>query len=122
MKLEDRDQITVPVNGVSLVYPGPTMHGTSVVRWKTAHRSTTVYESAREVLAIHGHAGKTLMVYDGWPVTVGGPPGAPMPVGDHSACLSCAHALGDHVADNASICIAGGCSCCLAEHPEFVPK
>ena len=35
------------------------MDGTAVMRWLTEHRSTTVYESAREVVAIHGHGGKT---------------------------------------------------------------
>lgn len=83
--------------------------GTAVLRWLTKHRSTVVYESAREVLAIHGHGGQTEMRYH-----------APKGV-DGRACSNCAHAWGDHVLDNAGICCAGGCACCLIEHPEFKP-
>lgn len=81
--------------------------GTTVVRWRTQHRSTAVYDSAREAQAIHGHNGATLMRYDGFHDDLG------------LSCSNCAHAMGDHVADNRAICIAGGCSCCLMEHPEF---
>lgn len=107
LRLEDETGIS----GTGVVAEGCVFaDGTAVVRWKTAHRSTTVYESAREVLAIHGHNGKTLMQYDH------------LPGEDQAACLNCAHAIGDHVADNASVCIAGGCSCCLMEHQEFIPS
>lgn len=83
--------------------------GTTVVRWLTAHRSTAIYESAREVLAIHGHGGQTEIRYH--------VPGD----SDDRACSNCAHAWSDHWQDGACICTAGGCSCCLMEHPEFKP-
>lgn len=83
--------------------------GTTILRWLTEHKSTAIYESARELLAIHGHAGKTVIRYN-----------------QHSheskaslACSNCAHAWGDHELDGACICSSGGCSCCLLEHPEF---
>lgn len=106
----DRITDATGVSGTGVVAEGCVFaDGTTVVRWLTAHRSTTVYESAREVLAIHGHNGQTLLRYDGHE----GPAS--------SACSNCAHPWGDHVADGAAICIAGGCSCCLMEHPEFKP-
>lgn len=83
--------------------------GTTVLRWLTEHRSTVVYESAREVLAIHGHGGKTEMRYH-----VG-------PGGDGRACSNCAHPMVGHWMDNAGICACGGCQCSLMEHPEFKP-
>lgn len=33
--------------------------GTCVVRWRTQHRSTAVYADVEDVVAIHGHGGKT---------------------------------------------------------------
>jgi hypothetical protein len=91
--------------------------GATVIRWLTEHRSTVVYESAREALAIHGHGGKTEIRYH----HVGGPVGLPRSPGDERACSNCAHAWGDHDMDGAAICSTGGCSCCLMEHPEFKP-
>ena len=89
--------------------------GTTVVRWLTEHRSTAIYESAREVLAIHGHGGQTEiryhMLWEG---------GGSKPVDDR-ACSNCAHPWIGHAMDGACICMAGGCSCCLMEHPEFKP-
>lgn len=83
--------------------------GTVAMRWLTTHRSTAIYESAREVVAIHGHGGGTVLRYHR---DEGG--------GDR-LCLNCAHPVDDHCLDNAAICACGGCSCCLMEHPEFIP-
>jgi len=83
--------------------------GTTVIRWLTDKRSTAVYESARDLLAIHGHGGKTELRYH---------------VGrdqDGRACSNCAHPMSAHWQDNAAICTCGGCTCCLMEHPEFKP-
>ena len=33
--------------------------GTTVIRWRTKHRSTTVYESLGDCIRIHGHGGAT---------------------------------------------------------------
>jgi hypothetical protein len=37
--------------------------GTTVVRWLSEHRSTVVWERQESVEAIHGHVGKTEIVY-----------------------------------------------------------
>lgn len=41
--------------------------GTCAVHWRTAHTSTSVYASFGDVLAIHGHGGKTRL--EQWPET-----------------------------------------------------
>jgi hypothetical protein len=33
--------------------------GVCVLRWRAIHRSTAVYDSIDELVAIHGHGGKT---------------------------------------------------------------
>lgn len=83
--------------------------GTAVMRWLTAHRSTAIYESAREVLAIHGHGGATVLRYH------------QDKDADPRVCLNCAHPVAEHWMDGAAICACGGCQCCLMEHPEFIP-
>jgi len=84
--------------------------GTTVMRWLTDKRSTAVYESARDLLAIHGHGGKTEMRYH-----------MPARAMDNRACSNCAHPWVHHELDGACICSCGGCQCCLMEHPEFKP-
>lgn len=37
--------------------------GTAVVRWRSEHRSTVVWENVKSVEAIHGHVGKTEIVW-----------------------------------------------------------
>ena len=37
--------------------------GIVALRWKTAHKSTAIYESIAKVEAIHGHRGKTVVKY-----------------------------------------------------------
>lgn len=76
--------------------------GTTVIRWLTEHRSTSVYANAREAQIIHGHGGMTLFKYD-----------------QHDgrealACSGCGHAWGGHVLDNASLCCVGNCECGLS--------
>lgn len=39
--------------------------GTCVLRWKTGHRSTCVYDSLESLIAIHGHGGKTRVTWLG---------------------------------------------------------
>lgn len=96
------------ISGTGKVAEGAVfMDGTTTLRWLTKHRSTVVYESAREVLAIHGHGGKTVMRYHD--------------TKDERVCLNCAHPIEAHWMDGAGICACGGCSCCLMEHPEFIP-
>lgn len=98
------------VSGVGKVAEGVVFSdGSTALRWLTEHRSTALYESAREVLAIHGHHGATEMRFHG----LKGKEGLP--------CSNCAHPFGAHWMDGAAICSAGGCTCCLMEHPEFKP-
>lgn len=98
------------ISGTGKVAEGAVfVDGTTVMRWLSAHPSTVVYESAREVLAIHGHGDKSEMRYH---VEKGE---------DGRACLNCAHPVSRHWMDGAGICACGGCSCCLMEHPEFLP-
>jgi len=37
--------------------------GTCALRWRTEHRSTAIYPSFKDLLAIHGHDGKTKAVW-----------------------------------------------------------
>jgi hypothetical protein len=37
--------------------------GVSVIRWSTKHRSTAIYNSIMEIEKIHGHDGKTVVVW-----------------------------------------------------------
>jgi len=105
VRLED----ATGISGTGKVAEGAVfMDGTTVMRWLTEHSSTTVYESAREVVAIHGHGGQTILKYHHDKT-------------DEGVCLNCAHPVAEHWMDGAGICACGGCSCCLMEHPEFVP-
>jgi len=89
--------------------------GTAVMRWLTEKRSTATYDSARDLLAIHGHGGKTQLRYHAIGSVVG------YPGFDGRACSNCAHPWSAHELDGAAICACGGCNCCLMEHPEFKP-
>lgn len=39
--------------------------GTAVIRWTSVHRSTAVYADIDELAAIHGHDGRTKVVFLG---------------------------------------------------------
>lgn len=100
------------VSGTGKVAEGVVfMDGTVAMRWLTEHRSTAIYESAREVVAIHGHGGLTVLRYHERNQDK-----------DSRVCINCAHPIVDHWMDGALICACGGCSCCLMEHPEFLPE
>ena len=48
------------VSGTGHVADGIVWHdGTCTIHWRTAHTSTTVFQTFADVLAIHGHGGKT---------------------------------------------------------------
>lgn len=54
------------VSGVGDVAEGVMFtDGTVALRWKTKHRSTCTYDSIADVVAIHGHNGKTLVLWQG---------------------------------------------------------
>lgn len=85
--------------------------GSVAMRWLTETRSTAIYDSARDLLAIHGHGGKTQLRYHTGSARDR----------DGRACSNCAHPMFAHTLDGAGICACGGCNCCLMEHPEFKP-
>ncbi len=59
-----RHEDATGVSGRGLVAEGVEFSdGTCAMRWLTAHRSSTFYESAATLVAIHGHAGKTEVVW-----------------------------------------------------------
>jgi hypothetical protein len=37
--------------------------GTAALRWRTEHTSTAIYSSMTDLVAIHGHGGKTVVVW-----------------------------------------------------------
>ena len=52
------------VSGTGHVADGVVWHdGTVAVRWRTDTRSTVVYDSLADVEKIHGHGGKTRVVW-----------------------------------------------------------
>jgi hypothetical protein len=52
------------VSGTGVIASGVVFEdGTVVLRWSTQHKSTAVYDSVDELLAIHGHNGKTVIKY-----------------------------------------------------------
>lgn len=67
-----RDQDLTGVSGTGIVVQGVEFDdGRVAVRWCTQVRSTAVYDSLDEVLAIHCHSGVTRVVYTGDPFARG---------------------------------------------------
>lgn len=61
-----RDEDETGVSGTGVVAEGMKFQdGTCVLRWLTEHRSTTVFGSIEDLEKIHGHGGKTRIVYRG---------------------------------------------------------
>ncbi len=55
-----RDEDPTGISGVGEIAEGVQFSdGAVVLRWLTEHRSTGVYENLRDLLAIHGHEGRT---------------------------------------------------------------
>lgn len=53
------------VSGIGVVAEGVIFSNTKViVSWLTIHKSMTVFDSLAEMLAIHGHGGATVVVWD----------------------------------------------------------
>ena len=60
-RLRRNDDVT-GVSGTGYVADGVRFgDGTHVLRWRTSHRSTAIYASGEDVVAIHGHDGKTAL-------------------------------------------------------------
>lgn len=52
------------VSGTGVVAEGIEFtNGKVVINWLTKHRSMAIYENIKEAEAIHGHGGKTKLVY-----------------------------------------------------------
>lgn len=59
-----RDEDETGVSGTGTVGEGVEFeNGVCVLRWKTATSSTTIFNSMKELLKVHGHGGKTRVVY-----------------------------------------------------------
>lgn len=68
----DRVEDESGISGTGIVAEGVVFtDGTTVLRWKTKNRSTSVYASLAELKAIHGHGGKTRVVVCGDPFSRG---------------------------------------------------
>jgi hypothetical protein len=65
--------------------------GACAMRWLTAHRSTAVYASISDLIHIHGHGGKTQIVFDD--------------------CPGCEHDWRHHWMDNCGGCDVHPCQC-----------
>lgn len=59
-----RDADATGVSGTGIVAEGVVFEdGTAALRWKTQRTSTAVYASVDDIVAIHGHNGKTKVVF-----------------------------------------------------------
>lgn len=59
-----RDADATGVSGTGVICEGVQFtDGTCVLRWLTDHRSTAVYASMDDLVAIHGHDGATRVVW-----------------------------------------------------------
>jgi hypothetical protein len=60
--LLDRDVDVSGVSGTGVVAEGVVFtDGTVVIRWTVEYRSTAIYASVADLMAIHGHDGSTRM-------------------------------------------------------------
>jgi hypothetical protein len=60
------------VSGTGHVADGIVWHdGTCTVHWRTAHTSTTVFQTFADMVAIHGHGGKTRVHFAEHPFNLG---------------------------------------------------
>lgn len=80
-------------------------NGWCAMVWLTAHTSCAFYTSIDEVTAIHGHAGKTHIVFDDPEVK--------------EVCPDCSHAVSDHWMDNCGGCFIWPCQCNLMNAPKW---
>lgn len=59
-----RDVDETGISGVGIVAEGiQFMSGRCVIEWRTEFRSIGIYESVEDLIAIHGHNGKTRVVW-----------------------------------------------------------
>lgn len=66
-----RFQDATGISGTGVVAQGVQFDdGTCAMRWLSTHRSTALYETARDVQLIHGHGGLTRLVWVDPPVAI----------------------------------------------------
>lgn len=59
-----RDEDESGVSGTGVVAEGIKFtNGVCVVNWTTPHRSLGIFDSVADLVAIHGHGGKTRVVF-----------------------------------------------------------
>lgn len=57
-----RNEDETGISGTGVVAEGVEFsHGECVISWMTTHRSIGVYPNIKELINIHGHAGKTVV-------------------------------------------------------------
>jgi hypothetical protein len=91
------------ISGTGRVAEGVIFHsGKVVLAWLTEHKSVAVYDDLKTCHAIHGHGGKTEIVFN------------------EELCPYCGHMLNDHWGDGCGLCMHGcqdatipGCYCVL---------
>jgi hypothetical protein len=60
LRMEDESGIS----GTGVIAEGVEFtDGVVVMRWTTDHKSTAIYESVKDVQTIHGHGGKTQIIW-----------------------------------------------------------
>lgn len=61
-----RDEDESGVSGTGEVAEGVLFSNSkAVITWKTIHKSVCIYDSLAEMLAVHGHGGRTRVIWDG---------------------------------------------------------
>jgi len=59
-----RDEDETRISGVGIVAEGVEFYdGTVAMRWKTKFNSTVIYDNISDLESIHGHNGKTRIVW-----------------------------------------------------------
>jgi len=61
-----REEDESGVSGVGVVAEGVLFSNSkAVISWRTIHKSVCIYDSLAEMIAVHGHNGKTNIVWEG---------------------------------------------------------
>jgi hypothetical protein len=92
----DRSEDVTGVSGAGIVAYGVEFHdGTVALRWCSKLRSTTVYSSMDDVRGIHGHDGRTKVVWLDQ-ASEGAGPDSPGPTSSDNAQSDSAHECGGY--------------------------
>ena len=60
-----RDEDTSGVSGVGVIAEGVILTNTKIVlSWLTVHKCVTIYDSMAEMIAVHGHDGRTKIIWE----------------------------------------------------------